>query len=38
MEHIMFWRIFSRRSYHWHPAIDMRDGRIAAALMTFSSN
>lgn len=34
----MFWRIFSRRSFHWRPDIDMRDGRIAATLMTFPSN
>jgi len=38
MELPMFWRLFSRRTYNWHPAVDMRDGRIAATLMTFSSN
>lgn len=38
MEFLMFWRIFTRKTYHWRPAVDMRDGRIAAALMTFSSN
>jgi len=34
----MFWRFLSRRNYHWHPSVDLRDGRIAATLMTFSSN
>jgi len=38
MEHPMIWRILSRRNFHWRPAVDMRDGRIAATLMTFSSN
>lgn len=35
----MFRRFFSRpRAYVWRPAIDLRDGRIAAALMTFAPN
>jgi hypothetical protein len=38
MEFPMFWRFLRSRGYHWSPAVDMRDGRIAAALMTFSSN
>jgi hypothetical protein len=38
MELPMIWRFLSRRNYHWRPAVDMRDGRIAATLMTFSSN
>ncbi|TCT13588.1 hypothetical protein EDC22_101458 [Tepidamorphus gemmatus] len=31
--------LFRRRgAYVWRPALDLRDGRIAAALMTFAPN
>lgn len=27
-----------RQRYVWYPALDLRDARVAATLMTFSSN
>jgi len=34
----MFRHLFKSRKYHWRPAIDLRDRRIAEALSTFPYN